>query len=88
MWRNDVLGRRWLIEPAPDPSETSRLARELGVPAPFASLLLQRGIESAAAARHFLRPRREDLHDPALLPDIAVAAERLAAAARWSRSSR
>jgi len=82
MWRNDVLGRRWLIEPAPDPSETSRLARELGVPAPFASLLLQRGIESAAAARHFLRPRREDLHDPALLPDIAVAAERLAAAAR------
>jgi len=82
MWRSDVLGRRWQVEPAPDPAQAAGLARELGVPLPFAALLVQRGFSGREAARRFLRPRREHLHDPALLPDLAVAVDRLAAAAR------
>jgi single-stranded-DNA-specific exonuclease len=82
MWRSDVLGRRWRVEPAPDAAAAERLARALNVPAPFAAILLQRGHDAPEAARRFLRPRREDLHDPALLPDLPLAVERLAAAAR------
>jgi len=82
MWRNDVLGRRWEVEPPPDAGAVGRLALALSVPPPFAALLLQRGHDSPEAARRFLRPRREDLHDPALLPDLPRAVERLADAVR------
>jgi single-stranded-DNA-specific exonuclease len=82
MWRSEVLARRWQIEPPPDAAAVDRLARALSVPAPFAALLLQRGHDAPDAARRFLRPRREDLHDPALLPDLPRAVARLAAAAR------
>ena len=82
MWRSDSLGRRWEVEPAPDAAAAGRLARTLNVPQPFAALLLQRGHDGPEAARRFLRPRREDLHDPALLPDLPRAVERLAEAAR------
>ena len=82
MPRNDALARRWQLEPAPDPGRAAALARELGVPTVFAGLLLARGIADAAAARHFLRPSRHDLHDPAALPDMGAAVARLAAAVR------
>jgi single-stranded-DNA-specific exonuclease len=45
-------------------------------------LLVQRGHTTADAARRFLKPSRQDLHDPALLPDLAVAVERLTRAIR------
>jgi single-stranded-DNA-specific exonuclease len=76
------LPRRWRCEPPPDPGRVAALARELGAPLPFAGLLVQRGVADADAARHFLRPSRDDLHDPGLLPDMAVAVERLAGAVR------
>ncbi len=82
MWRSDSLGRRWEVEPVPDAAAAGRLARALNVPQPFAALLLQRGHDGPEAARRFLRPRREDLHDPVLLPDLPRAVERLAEAAR------
>jgi single-stranded-DNA-specific exonuclease len=82
MWRNDVLGRRWRVEPAPDADRSALLARELNVPLPFAGLLVQRGHDVPEAARRFLRPRREDLHDPTSLPDMAAAVERLVSAVR------
>ena len=70
------------MEPAPDAAAAARLARELKVPVPFAALLVQRGYGAPDAARRFLRPRREDLHDPSALPDIAPAVDRLVAAVR------
>ncbi len=79
---NDGIARDWQCEPAADPGRARSPAGELGVPAAFAALLIQRGVEDAAAARRFLRPSRDDLHDPALLPDVARAVERLAAAVR------
>jgi single-stranded-DNA-specific exonuclease len=82
MRRSDALGRHWQVEPAPDPARVAALARDLGAPAAFAALLLQRGVADQDDARRFLRPSRHDLHDSALLPDIGVAVERLAGAVR------
>jgi single-stranded-DNA-specific exonuclease len=70
------------VVPAPEEAAVAHLARELHVPPRFAGLLLQRGYGVPGAARRFLRPRREDLHDPALLPDLPRAAARLADAVR------
>jgi len=82
MRRSDALGRRWQLEVAPDPARTAALARELGAPPLLAGLLLQRGITSQEEARRFLKPSRNDLHDPNLLPDVGIAVERLALAGR------
>ncbi len=82
MWRSETLSRRWQLAPPPDAAAVAGLARALNVPAPFAEILLQRGHDGPDSARRFLRPRREDLHDPALLPDLPLAVERLAAAVR------
>ena len=77
-----MLARRWQIEPAPDPARAAALARDLGVPPVFASLLAGRGLADVPAARRFLKPSRDDLCDPVLLPDAARAVERLAGAVR------
>ena len=82
MRRGEALARRWQVEPAVEPERAAALARELGVPPVLAGLLLGRGIADAADARRFLKPSRTDLHDPALLPDMARAVERLAAAVK------
>jgi single-stranded-DNA-specific exonuclease len=46
------------------------LARELGMRAPVARVLWNRGYRTAAEARAFLNPSIEDLHDPFLLRDM------------------
>lgn len=80
--RGEPLTRRWRVEPPGDDAASSALAAALGVPLPFARLLVQRGHSTPEAARAFLRPSRRDLHDPFLLPDMRVAADRLAQAVR------
>jgi single-stranded-DNA-specific exonuclease len=80
MPRHELLDRRWRLEPAPDELTATALATGLPVPLPFARLLAQRGCRTPEEARRFLRPARRDLHDPALLPDVATAVERLARA--------
>jgi single-stranded-DNA-specific exonuclease len=82
MRRNEALERRWQLEPVPDPARAAALARDLGAPPAFAGLLLQRGVSDAAEAQRFIKPTRGDLHDPALLPGMGAAVERLAAALR------
>lgn len=74
------MDRRWRLEALPDETAALALAAALPVPLPFARLLVQRGCAGADEARRFLKPRREDLHDPSLLPDIAPAVTRLVAA--------
>lgn len=74
--------RRWRVEPAPEPAAAAALARELGVPAVFAGLLVGRGVGDSAQARRFLKPARADLLDPAGLPDVDAAVRRLAAAVK------
>lgn len=80
--RPDLLARRWLLEAAPDESQAAGLASALNLPLPFARLLVQRGHGTAEAAATFLRPSRNTLHDPELLPDCVTAIERLVRAVK------
>ena len=67
----------WVPHPRRDPGRALVLAGELGAPVAAAHALVNRGLESADAARHYLDPRIEDLHDPFLLRDLDVAVARI-----------
>jgi len=57
------------------------LAAEAGIPPLMARILANRGILDATSAMSFLSPRLSDLNDPATLPDIDKAVERIHQAA-------
>lgn len=72
--------KRWIFRDplrAPQLSDRDRLANELNISLPLAELLVQRGIDSFDKARHFFRPKMEDLHDPFLMKDMDKAVNRL-----------
>jgi single-stranded-DNA-specific exonuclease len=71
---------RWILPPAPDRTAVAELAADLGLPEPICRLLHVRGYRAGDAARLFLRPRLEQLHDAGWLRDIQKAVDRLAAA--------
>jgi single-stranded-DNA-specific exonuclease len=73
--------RRWVIREA-DAGTAARLAEEVGVSPVTAQVLLHRGIDSGGAARAFLQPSLNGLHDPCGLPDAEKAAERIHEAAK------
>ncbi len=58
-------------------ARTLRLAAELGLSPLAARVLTARGLGDPAAARRFLRPSLDDLHDPFLMQDMPQAVERL-----------
>lgn len=60
-----------------DTSAAEGLESTLGISAPAARVLCARGISTPAAARQFLSPRTEDLHDPSLLTGMRPALERI-----------
>lgn len=64
----------------PDKKKAAALAAELGVSQLLAGILLNRGIDSAAAARDFLHPENREYYDPYLLPDMDRAVKRIRAA--------
>jgi single-stranded-DNA-specific exonuclease len=68
-----------------DPVRRDALAREAGVSSVTAALLLRRGVDDGAAARRFLRPSEDGLHDAALLRGADAAADLLVSTARRSR---
>jgi single-stranded-DNA-specific exonuclease len=70
---------RWLL-PAEQPEDIESFAREVGVCAPAARVLWNRGYHDAASAEAFLRPRVEHLGDPLGLQDMGRAVQRLAEA--------
>lgn len=63
--------------PACDGPSIERLRHELGLHPTVARLLVQRGLAEPAAARKFLNPSLDDLHDPSRLADLDRATERL-----------
>ena len=63
-----------------DGPAAERLRRELALHPTVARLLVQRGLAEPAAARRFLAPSLDDLHDPSRLADLDRAVERLLAA--------
>lgn len=68
---------RWQLKPKTDPETTRKLQSELGVFAPLAELLVQRGHDTFEKARSFFRPDLKGLHDPFLMKDMDRAVARL-----------
>jgi single-stranded-DNA-specific exonuclease len=75
--------RRWVF-PASVTVDPTLLAAgdRLGIPARVTALLAARGVASDADLAAFFGPPEAALHDPALLPDAAVFAARIATARR------
>jgi single-stranded-DNA-specific exonuclease len=67
---------RWLLVPA-QPLPVQRLTTELRVSPLLAQCLVNRGLDDPARASAFLSPRLRQLANPATLPDLAVAVDRL-----------
>jgi len=72
--------KRWNIAP-PHPL-ASDLAWKLRTSPLLAQVLLNRGFSEPAQCHEFLRPTLMLLHDPALLPNLELAADRIAKAIR------
>jgi single-stranded-DNA-specific exonuclease len=73
---------RWVLPTAPDAAAVSALANELHLPAVICALLLRRGYTTVDDAKRYLRPRLDQLHDPAGMLGMDVAVERLVRAIR------
>ncbi len=77
-----VSCRTWVLRrELPETAAVHALSRDLAVSVPLARILLMRDLDGDLA-RQFLQARLPDLPDPLLLPDMALAAERLATAIR------
>lgn len=68
--------KRWIVREQ-DTERVSALARVLEVSPILAGLLLARGCQDEASARHFLKPTYEHLHDPYLMRGMTEAVDRL-----------
>ncbi len=66
-----------------DEAQAESLAREADLPPVIARLLVNRGVASAAEAHAFFDPSLDHLHDPSLMPDVDVGAERLVRAIKF-----
>ena len=75
-------GSRWVAPPAVDEAAVAALSAALALPPALCRLLLQRGFGDVDEAKRFLRPRREQLADPATFKDMDKAVERLVRACR------
>lgn len=71
---------RWTLPKPADPTVVRALQAALKLPTPLCRLLAVRGYDTPEAAKAFLRPLLENLHDPALLRGAKAAARRLARA--------
>lgn len=78
------MARTWRFAPH-DPVVVARLSRDLGCSPLLAAVIAARGYETGGAARAFLKADLHDLHEPALLPGIDEAADRIVAAIRAGR---
>ncbi len=67
---------RWTLAPA-QPLLAGQLAAQFKVSPLLAQCLLNRGFSEPAVIENFLSPRLKNLADPFLLPNMAVAVERL-----------
>ena len=70
------MKKRWKLKEA-DPNLVASLAKEIGVSELVATLLVTRGYQQSDAARAFLNPSYDDLHDPYLLEGMRESVERI-----------
>jgi len=74
--RLSLTGKQWVFRDS-DERRSRRLAEAIGVSPLVAHLLVNRGIAEPDAARAFLAPDLNGLHDPMLLPDMDKAVGRI-----------
>src|SRR5882724_3163253 len=67
---------RWTLAPS-EPLLAGQLANQLKISPLLAQCLINRGLNEAASIGGFLEPRLKQLADPFLLPNMALAVERL-----------
>lgn len=78
------MQKRWCFHPH-DSARIAQIEQQAGVPPIVAQLLLCRGVYEPTAVRTFLDARLSGLRDPAELPGLNEAADRLFAAAKAGR---
>lgn len=72
---------RWALRPVTSSEAVAHVRQSLNnLPEALARALVLRGIDTLERARQFFRPSLESLHDPFLMKDMDVAADRLAEA--------
>lgn len=72
---------RWIERSIEDLDTVAKLRKELNnLPDALARALVLRGIDSFDAAKHYFRPSLSDMHDPFLMLDMDIAADRVARA--------
>ncbi len=71
-----MSAKRWIVREQ-DAERVASLARVLAVSTTVAGLLLSRGCDDERAARNFLNPSYEQLHDPYLMLGMSQAVPRL-----------
>jgi len=70
---------RWRGPPPVDPARVTALRGFSRLPEPLCELLVRRGFEAGPGVARYLRPTLDALHDPARLPDLPEAADRIEA---------
>jgi single-stranded-DNA-specific exonuclease len=68
--------KQWRIAP-PDRAAAEAVARQFGMSAVAAQVLLNRGVIGEPAVRAFLHPDLNQLHDPSCMPEMEIAAQRV-----------
>ena len=67
----------WVIKENVDNEFVSTLSKELNISPILSSMLIKRDIKTFDQAKTFFRPNFEMLHDPFLMKDMSIAAERI-----------
>src|ERR1700757_2665087 len=67
--------KRWIIKPTSEDAQS--LASSLGMSPVIANLLIARGCHQLDAARAFLKPSLDQLHDPFLMQGMSEAVARV-----------
>lgn len=71
------MQKRWVEREIENLEAIAELQESLGIDRVLASLLVKRGITDYEKARIFFRPELNNLHDPYLMQDMAIAVSRI-----------
>lgn len=72
------MEKRWVHIEEPDAGIVTALSSAINIKPHLARILVQRGISDFNSAKSYFRPALDELHDPFLMKDMALAVDRLA----------